>query len=106
MNLGLRFLLEMIALVSLGCWGFKVNEALILKVCLGIGLPVTIAIIWGLFGSAKAIWPFANPFQWILLFMIYISSALALCRLGEKYLGIIYLVTAVINSLFMYIWKQ
>lgn len=105
-NLGLRFFLELIALISVGYWGFKINETLISKMCFGIGLPLTTAIIWGVFGSPKAVYPISKPFQWILLFIIYLTSAFALYSSGKKYIGIIFLITAAINSFLMYIWKQ
>ncbi len=105
-NLGLRFLLELAALISLGYWGFNINGALITKVCVGIGLPLVTAIIWGFFGSPKAIFPLAKSFKWLLLFAIYVVSALALYSSGLKYIGVIFLVTAAINSILMYIWKQ
>lgn len=105
-NLGLRFILELIALISFGYWGFKINGALILKVSLGIGIPLITAIIWGLFASPKAVWPISKTFHWILLFIIYISSAFALYNSGKKYFAILFLVTAAINSFLMYIWRQ
>ncbi len=53
-NLILRFALELTALVSLGYWGFVAAENGLLKVLLGIGLPLIAAVIWGLFVSPKA----------------------------------------------------
>lgn len=105
-NLGLRFFLELIALVSLGYWGFKINATIILKICFGIGLPLITAIIWGTFGSPRASRQISKPFQWVLLFTIYLLSAFALLSIGKKYIGIIYLVTAAVNSFLMYIWEQ
>ena len=105
-NLGLRFLLELTALISLGYWGFKTRETLLLKLCFGIGLPLITAIIWGVFGSPKAVLPLFKPFKWILLIAIYLTSAFALYRSGMKNISAIFLITAVTNSVLMYIWKQ
>lgn len=64
-NLILRFLLEIIALISLGIWGWKQSDSSFSFV-LAIGLPIIIAVIWGTFavpndpsrsGSAPVITP-------------------------------------------------
>ncbi len=47
-NLMIRFLLELIALGSVGYWGWK-NYDGALQYILGIGLPIFMTIIWGTF---------------------------------------------------------
>jgi hypothetical protein len=47
-NLALRFLLEMAALVSAGIWGWNQSDAWVQYV-LAIGIPIILAIIWGTF---------------------------------------------------------
>lgn len=47
-NLILRFLLEITALISLGIWGWKQNESWF-RIIIAIGLPIILAIIWGTF---------------------------------------------------------
>lgn len=47
-NLALRFILEIVALVSVGYWGFKLQDNRT-KYLLGIGLPILLAVIWGTF---------------------------------------------------------
>ena len=47
-NLILRFLLEIIALISLGIWGWKQSESWF-RLVLAIGIPIIAAIIWGIF---------------------------------------------------------
>ena len=53
-NVGVRFLLEICVLISVGYWGFKTNSGWILKILLGIGLPLLIVVVWGIFGAPKA----------------------------------------------------
>lgn len=48
LNLGIRFLLEIATLVAMGYWGFSQHSGL-LQVALGIGIPLTAAILWGTF---------------------------------------------------------
>jgi hypothetical protein len=47
-NLALRFLLEMVALLSVGMWGWKQSDGW-LRFVLMIGIPVVLAAIWGTF---------------------------------------------------------
>ena len=47
-NLILRFLLEIIALISLGIWGWNQSESWF-RFVLAIGIPSIIAVIWGTF---------------------------------------------------------
>ncbi|MGB5508782.1 MAG: YrdB family protein, partial [Robiginitalea sp.] len=47
-NLILRFLLEIIALISLGIWGWNQSESWF-RFVLAIGIPGIIAVIWGTF---------------------------------------------------------
>jgi len=47
-NLAIRFLLEMSALVSVGIWGWKHSDGW-LHYVLAIGMPIILATIWGTF---------------------------------------------------------
>ena len=47
-NLIIRFLLELIALIAMGFWGWKQSDGW-LQFVLAIGLPITAAVIWGTF---------------------------------------------------------
>jgi hypothetical protein len=47
-NLAIRFILELSALVSVGVWGWRQNDGW-LRFVLAIGIPVILAAIWGTF---------------------------------------------------------
>jgi hypothetical protein len=47
-NLTLRFLLEIAALLAMGFWGWRQGEGW-LRVLLAIGIPLIAAILWGTF---------------------------------------------------------
>ncbi|MEZ4926841.1 MAG: YrdB family protein [Saprospiraceae bacterium] len=47
-NLALRFLLELSALISVGMWAWRQNDGW-LKYVLAIGIPLVLAAIWGTF---------------------------------------------------------
>jgi hypothetical protein len=49
LNLAIRFLLEIAALVALGVWGWRYGNETWLKSILALGLPIIAAAIWGIF---------------------------------------------------------
>lgn len=64
-NLAVRFLLEICALISVGMWGWKQSDGLT-KFILAIGMPLVLAIIWGVFAvpndpSRSGSAPIATP---------------------------------------------
>lgn len=48
LNLALRFLLEIAALVAIGYWGFS-QHAGIWRFVVGLGGPLVAAVLWGIF---------------------------------------------------------
>jgi hypothetical protein len=50
-NLAIRFLLEITALVAMGTWGWKLSDSW-LRFILAVGVPVIAAAIWGVFAVA------------------------------------------------------
>lgn len=47
-NLAVRFILELSALVSTGLWGWKYGDGWT-RLALALGIPIVLAIIWGTF---------------------------------------------------------
>jgi hypothetical protein len=105
-NLALRFLLEICALLALGYWGFHTGKSLILKIVLGIGTPLMVAIVWGMFGSPGAPVKLSASFHLLLEFIIFGLPVVALYVAGKPGLSLVFGLTVVINRSLMYIWKQ
>jgi hypothetical protein len=49
LNLALRFVLELLALIAVGYWGFTLSAPLGLRLLGGLGLPILLATAWALF---------------------------------------------------------
>ncbi len=49
LNLGLRFVLELVALIAVGYWGFKLPYGLPVQILAGLGLPFLLATLWATF---------------------------------------------------------
>ena len=48
-NLALRFVLELLALVAVGYWGFTLSASLGVRLLGGLGLPLLLATAWAVF---------------------------------------------------------
>ena len=105
-NLGLRFLLELCVLVALGYWGFKTGRALIGKSALGIGAPLVVAVVWGVFVSPNAAVALAWPVHLLLELVIFGLAAATLYAAGRPSLAWVLAVVFVINRILMYVWEQ
>ena len=49
LNLAIRLLLELTALIAFGIWGWRYGHETWLRLILAIGLPIIAASIWGIF---------------------------------------------------------
>jgi hypothetical protein len=106
LNLVVRFLLELCMLAAVGYWGFKTGAGWGMKIVLGIGLPVLIAVIWGLFVAPKAVYPLSRASRVALELVLFGLGAVALFASGRADLGWIYTVVLVVSEILMIVWKQ
>ena len=92
-NLFVRFLLEMAALVVIGIWGWKVGTE-DFRIGLAFGLPVLTAAIWGIFAvpndpsrSGKAPIPVIGSVRLLIEIGIFVLAIWALYELDFVKLG-------------------
>jgi hypothetical protein len=105
-NLAIRLLLEICALIAVGYWGFKTGSGWLLKILFGIGAPILIAVLWGMFGAPKSVYPFQGLAFLGLEFIVYGSGVLALFLTGSNSLAWIFALLLIVNKIFLVIWKQ
>jgi len=101
LNMLVRFLLELCMLAAVGYWGFKTSSGWVLKIILGIGLPVLIAVLWGLFIAPRATYPLRGVPYLLLELLLLGSGAVALFASGRTNLGWIYVAVLVIHKVLM-----
>ncbi len=105
-NVGMRFLLELCVLAAVGYWGFKTGSGWFLKILLGIGAPLLIAVLWGMFAAPKA----AYHLQGLMLIgfeaLIFGSGVAALVTTKNDALGWAFAIVVVINRVMMFMWRQ
>lgn len=105
LNLGVRFLLELCMLAAVGYWGFKTQSG-VMRIVLGIGLPLLFIVIWGLFVAPKAIYPLHGIPHMVLSLILLGSGAVALFASGRTTLGWAYTIILVVNQILLIVWKQ
>lgn len=105
-NLLLRFLLELCILVILGYWGFRTGRQTILKVGLGIGVPVSFAVLWGTFLAPASSMRLQMPWLLIAELLIFGIAGIALYSTGHPSLALVFVLLYIVNRILMQIWGQ
>lgn len=106
LNLLVRFLLELSMLAAVGYWGFKTHPSWAMKILFGVGLPILIAVLWGVFVSPKATYPLKGLARHAVEFTLLGSGAIALYASGLPNLAWIYIALVIANKALMMVWKQ
>jgi hypothetical protein len=106
LNLLVRFLLELCMLAAVGYWGFTTQSGWVMKIILGIGLPLLMAVIWGLFLAPRATHPLRGVTRELLELLLLGSGAVALFANGKPTLGWVYTSTLIVNKVLLILWKQ
>lgn len=108
LNLTLRFLLELAALVAVGAWGWQQREDG-LGFVLAIGLPLLLAVAWGVFAvpgdpsrSGKAPVPVPGLLRLLFELAFFALAVWALYAIGQTNLGWIFGVVVVLHYLSSY----
>jgi len=105
-NLGLRFILEMAALLALLIWGFGASDQLVVQLILGLGAPALAMLVWGTFVSPKAPRRLDDPVRVGVEIVIFGLGALALIASGLLIPGVLLAAAAGISLVLMFLWDQ
>jgi hypothetical protein len=107
-NLAVRFLLEIAALVAIGYWGWSQHDGW-LRFVLVIGFPLIAAILWGTFNvagdpsrSGKAPVPVPGIVRLALELAIFAFAAWALYDAGQATLALVLAAIVVIHYALSY----
>ena len=102
-NLGLRFALEMTALLALGVRGSRQGEG-VLSVVMALGVPILAAVLWGTFAvpddpsrSGRAPVPVAGIIRLVYEIVFFSFAAWALLSIGSATLSLAFSVTVIVH---------
>jgi len=105
-NLIMTFLLELAMLAALAYWGLQTDASLPVRIALGIGTPLVVALIWARFMAPKSTRRLTGRAYLVLKFILFALAAIALVITGEPALAFVFVVMAVINQALMLVWRQ
>ena len=100
--LTVRFLLELAALGALAWWGVRTGETMAMKVLLGAGAPLAMAVVWGAFIAPKASFAVPGPVHVALQLAVLAAAAGALVAIHKHTAAEVFAVTAVVNGVALY----
>ena len=106
LNLAIRFLLELCVLTAVGYWGFKTGSGWFVKILLGIGAPLVIAVIWGTFGAPKANMQLRGVMLLGLEIIVFGSGVAALYATKNYPLAWGFAAIVIVNRILLFIWGQ
>ncbi|MBO0984221.1 YrdB family protein [Rathayibacter sp. SD072] len=96
-NAVVRFLLELVALVTFGIWGFSSFE-MPWSIVVGIGAPVLAALVWALFLSPRAVLAIDVYGRSLIELLVMGAAALAWLDLGQPIVAIVFGVIAIVSG--------
>jgi hypothetical protein len=88
-NLVLRFALEIGALVAVSVWGLSAADG-VLRLLLGVGAPLLVAVVWGLFVSPNARVPLPEPAVVVLEVAVLGAATAALSGSGHGRAAVVF----------------
>ena len=105
-NLALSFFLELCLLAAFAVWGFSTGSGLSIQLLMGIGAPVLVAVLWGLFMAPKAYRPLQPPLHQIAELIIFGLAFVALYAAGQPTLTLIFAIVFAINFILRLVWRD
>ena len=106
LNVGLTFLLELTMLTAFGYWGFQGEKSVWIKWGLGIGIPLAVAILWGILLAPMANQRLNIIGGTLLSSGLFLLAALALYQTNHPTLAIALAVMIIFNRALVLLWQQ
>jgi hypothetical protein len=102
-NLVLRFLLELSALAAMVYWGFATASGATQWV-LGLGAPLAVAVVWGLFVSPKRRFDLPHPARFAIELVVFAAAVLALFAADQPVLAVVLAGLELVSGTLNYVW--
>jgi uncharacterized membrane protein len=106
LNLALRFVLELLVLVGLFLWGISASDDLPFQLVAGLGLPLLVMVVWGLFVAPKARYRLKDPTRLVVEIGVWALGTLAFGFAVSWILAGIFGLAVLISLALMFYWGQ
>ena len=107
-NLVFRFILELVALVSFALWGWQQVDSWF-QVVLGLGLPIFLAALWGIFAvpgdpsrSGKAPIPIPGGLRFLLELVFFSFAVWCIIDFGHRVTAYLFGIAVALHYLTAY----
>jgi hypothetical protein len=104
-NLALAFFVELAMLAAFVYWGFQTGENTAMKILLGIGIPLLVATVWGIFMAPKSSRRLQGTSFLTVKVVLFGLAVLALIAAQQPVWGIVLAVLFIINTILLTIWQ-
>jgi hypothetical protein len=104
-NLALAFILELAMLASFAYWGFLTGESTVVKILLGIGIPLLVTVFWGNFMAPKSSRRLQGVVYLVVKVVLFSLAVKALIAAGLPDAGIALAVLFFFNTILLYVWQ-
>jgi hypothetical protein len=105
-NLLLRFLLELCVLAAVAYWGATTGFRLPARIGLAVGLPLLVAVIWGLLVSPGRPVDLGPALRLVIELVIFAGGVVALFARERVLLGVLLALLYIGNRILMAVWDQ
>ncbi len=105
-NAILAFFLELAMFAVFSYWGFHGEKNILAKWFLGIGTPLAVAILWGVFLSPNAEHRLDITAGTVLSLVLFLLAVMAIYQTNHPALAIAFASIVIVNQIFLFLWKQ
>lgn len=105
-NLGLRFILELCALATLGYWAYRTGGTMRARLARAGGAVLGTAVVWAAFIAPDASIPVPGPVRAVLQVLVFGAATAALVRLRRPVLASTFGASVLVNAVLMAVWGQ
>ena len=106
LNLGLAFLLELVALAALAYWGYRLHAAAAVRWLAAIGAPLTLAVAWSQIAAPNAGRRLSRTPLLGFKLLVFTLAAVLLYGTGQRALAIVFEAAVLINLTLSVAWNQ
>ena len=104
-NLALAFILELAMLAAFAYWGFQTGGSAVMKILLGIGIPLLVATLWGIFMATKSSRRLLGTSYLAVKVVLFGLAVAALIAARQPVSGLVLAVLFIINTILLTIWQ-
>lgn len=100
------FLLEICILVVLAYWGFHNSAGILAKCLFGIGTPLLVATLWGIFAAPRSNRRLTLVNRIIFALLLFLTSGLLLYQTGQTTYAIVFMIAAVVSQILVFVFEE